>query len=104
MIPESGKITIKSPDFPELKARTPEKSYLLLTDIGNYIRLVFDDLDLPKGSKVEVGDGTKYAMSAMSTFPRVCRICPPPLKTVIWIRGSKISLRNLFIILHLVFS
>ena len=59
MLPETGKIHIKSPDFPELTSKTPAKSYLVLTDTGNYIRLVFDDLDLPRGSKVEVSKATK---------------------------------------------
>ena len=61
MLPDTGKITFKSPDFPHLTARTPEKSYLLLTDTVNHIRLVFDDLDLPKGSKLLVSEARRLA-------------------------------------------
>ena len=47
--------TIISPDFPGWNSKTTEKKYLIKSqDDSGFVRMVFDDLDLPPGSTLKV--------------------------------------------------
>ncbi len=47
--------TISSPNFPGWNSKTTEKKYLIKSqDDSGFVRMVFDDLDLPPGSTLKV--------------------------------------------------
>ncbi len=54
-VQDSGTVTLKSPGFPGILMSTEPKSYAIQTkDAKGHIRMIFDDLDLPVGSYLQV--------------------------------------------------
>ncbi len=69
--PASGNATIKSPDFPKILDSTEPKSYLIQNEDGRgFIRMIFDDVQLPPGSYLQVMDGYACHLSFFLSFTK----------------------------------